>query len=249
MSYQQFAYYYDRLMQDAPYEKWIDFLERTADCKAARILDIGCGTGAVSIRLAEKGFDVTAVDLSEDMLAMAREKAENQKLNVRFFHQDMRELDGLGVHDIAVIFCDSLNYLLSEEDVYQTFQSIYNHLHMDGKLLFDVHSLYKIHHIFSGNTFGSNEEHLSYIWQCFDGELPDSIEHELSFFVQKDGAYYERFDEIHIQRTFSIETYEHLLQKAGFVVERVTADFLETPPDHQSERLFFVAKKAEKPSF
>lgn len=247
MSYGRFAYIYDELMKDAPYDQWEIFVSERLNrygFKGKSLLDLGCGTGELSIRLAQKGFDVTGVDLSEDMLAVARAKSEEMGLSIPFYVQDMSELEGLGRFDIIGIFCDSLNYLESEEKVIRTFAKAYQHLKDEGILLLDVHSIYKMNEIFSGQTYTLNEEHLAYIWDIFPGEFPNSVEHELSFFVldERSGKY-DRFDEIHEQRTFSVEQYTKWLQDAGFEIAEVTADFSEQPPASHSERIFFMAKK------
>ncbi|MDN4525462.1 class I SAM-dependent DNA methyltransferase [Fictibacillus fluitans] len=246
MSYQHFAYYYDQLMKDAPYEHWISFFQQavaSVEAEVSSVLDVGCGTGSISIPLALKGYDVTGIDLSDDMLAVAHEKSMNQHASVQYLQQDMTEIEGLPEFDAAVIFCDSLNYLLTEEKVAAAFQSVYRHLKENGIFLFDVHSLYKIHKIFSGNTFAENAQELSYIWQCYEGEYPDSVEHELSFFVQDEDARYSRFDEVHMQRTLSVKAYEHLLEEAGFRVLRITGDFSEKELEPEAERIFFVCQK------
>ncbi|MDP4107719.1 MAG: class I SAM-dependent methyltransferase, partial [Bacillota bacterium] len=114
MSYEQFAYLYDELMQDAPYDKWVNFvLNRLKEyhIKGNTMLDLACGTGELSVRFAKQGFKVTGVDLSTDMLAVAKAKAESQGVMIPLFEQDMAELEGLGSFDIIGIFCDSLNYL------------------------------------------------------------------------------------------------------------------------------------------
>ncbi|MGG1573557.1 class I SAM-dependent DNA methyltransferase [Fictibacillus sp. NRS-1165] len=246
MSYQQFAYYYDQLMEDAPYDQWISFFEQAVQSygsKVSNVLDLGCGTGSLSIRLSKQGYDVTGVDLSDDMLAIAKEKSIQQKVPVQYFQQDMTQLEGLQEFDAAVIFCDSLNYILTEDKVLAAFQSVYQHLKEDGLFLFDVHSLYKIHNIFMGSTFGSNEEQLSFIWQCFEGEEPDSIEHELSFFVQENENRYIRFDEVHIQRTFPTEVYKTMLESTGFQILAVSGDFTQDLIQPEAERIFFICKK------
>ncbi|MFE1243835.1 class I SAM-dependent DNA methyltransferase [Fictibacillus sp. NPDC058756] len=246
MSYQQFAYLYDELMADAPYSKWLSFIKNAVSAyhpNTIRLLDVGCGTGSIPILLAKEGFEVTGVDLSSDMLMVAKEKAENENVALSLFQQDMRDLEGLGSYECVTILCDSLNYILTEEDVKQTFLSAWNHLEPNGLFLFDVHSLHKVNHIFIGNTFGSNNEELSYIWQCYQGEYVNSVEHDLSFFIlNKDN--YERYDELHIQRTFSAEEYSKWLKECQFEVLSITADFEDQNPKEQSDRILFIAKKS-----
>ncbi len=242
MSYNRFASVYDALMQDAPYDEWNNYLQKEA--LPGTLIDIGCGTGELSVRFAHAGFQVTGVDLSGDMLAIAREKAEMHKLSIPLFQQDMRELEGLGPFQTAVIFCDSLNYLKTEEDVQKTFQSVYSQLEPGGLFLFDVHSAYKINHVFQDQTFADAAEDISFIWNAFPGEYPDSVEHELTFFVQAENGLYDRFDEVHYQRTFSPGQYKLWLEKAGFNVVSVTADFTDKAPWKESERIFIKAKKS-----
>ncbi|WNB93455.1 class I SAM-dependent methyltransferase [Bacillus sp. NEB1478] len=245
MSYNQFAYLYDQLMEDAPYSKWLSFIKSASKnycLNAKRLLDVGCGTGSLSVLLGKEGYEVTGVDLSADMLTVAKEKADNENVALSLFQQDMRELEGLGQFDIITILCDSLNYILTEEDVKKVFDSANQHLRPEGLLLFDVHSIHKIHHIFMGNTFGSNDDHLSYIWQCYEGELENSVEHDLSFFIQS-GDCYERYDELHTQRTFAVEKYTAWLEECNFQVLSITGDFKDEALANDAERILFAAQK------
>ncbi|MBA2873552.1 class I SAM-dependent DNA methyltransferase [Thermaerobacillus caldiproteolyticus] len=247
MTYESFAYWYDELMKEAPYDSWQAFVKSKIKMygrtKTKRLLDVGCGTGELAIRLAKDGFDVTGVDLSENMLAVAQAKAEKQHISVQFFQQNMTELEGFSPFDCAMIFCDSLNYLQHEMEVQQTFSRIYELLHEGGLLLFDVHSTYKMDHIFQDATFTSNDEEISYIWTCYPLEEEHSVEHELTFFVREKNGKYERYDEVHVQRTYDVEQYKQWLVSAGFTVLEVTADFTDEPPSDMAERIFFVAKK------
>jgi ubiquinone/menaquinone biosynthesis C-methylase UbiE len=247
MTYESFAYWYDELMKEAPYDAWQAFVKNKIQMygrkETKRLLDIGCGTGELAIRLAKDGFDVTGVDLSENMLAVAQAKAERQHVSLEFFQQNMTELEGFPPFDCAMIFCDSLNYLQNEAEVQQTFARIYELLHEGGLLLFDVHSIYKMDHVFQGATFTSNDEHISYIWTCYPLETPHSVEHELTFFVRERDERYERYDEVHVQRTYDIAQYEQWLISTGFTVLEVSADFTDKPPSDTAERIFFVAKK------
>ncbi|RST73936.1 class I SAM-dependent methyltransferase [Siminovitchia acidinfaciens] len=247
MSYEQLAYVYDQLMADAPYDSWIEFLCKEMDrfqAPGRRVLDLACGTGELSIRLLKQGFEVTGVDMSEDMLAVAAEKAGEEGLSFPLFQQDMSQLDGLPSYDIVTIFCDSLNYLESSEAVKQTFSGIYRHLNPNGLLLFDVHSTYQMDHVFLDQTFTWNEDKIAYIWNSFQGEEPYSIEHDLTFFVlDENSGQYNRIEEFHKQRTYSVHDIEHWLVTAGFDVLSITADFTGESPEATSQRIFFTCRK------
>ncbi|MGG3915578.1 class I SAM-dependent DNA methyltransferase [Rossellomorea vietnamensis] len=247
MSYERFAYVYDYLMQDVPYEGWLEYVNRQAEhysVHGKRVLDIACGTGELSLRLARDGYDVTGVDLSQDMLTIAQEKASAQNVHIQLFQQDMSRLDSLGEYDIITIFCDSLNYLKDESDVESTFKGVYSHLKQDGLFLFDVHSIFKMTQIFMNQTFTLTDEHVSYIWDCFPGEVPNSVEHELTFFVEdEETGQYDRVEELHKQRTYPILMIKEWLAENGFDVLNITGDFTEEPPNDKSERIFFACKK------
>lgn len=249
MAYGQFAFIYDHLMEDVPYGRWVEYVkavkERYSKGKQDfSIVDVGCGTGEMAIRFAKEGWKVSGVDLSESMLAIAHEKSVQAGVAVPYFEQNMTELDGFAGTDCVTIFCDSLNYLRTQNEVQDTFKAVYNQLVEGGLLLFDVHSIYKMSQIFMNATFTNAEEEVSYIWNCYAGEEANSVEHELSFFVQDaDSGLYSRFDEIHYQRTHSVELYKKWLEEAGFKLLSVTGDFSMENLADQAERVFFAARK------
>ncbi|MBW8348181.1 class I SAM-dependent methyltransferase [Bacillus sp. IITD106] len=246
MTYERLAYVYDFLMTDVPYSNWFDYLikeKKRYSIEGNRLLDLACGTGELSVLLSEAGFDVTGVDISDDMLMVAREKAESKGLKIQLFQQDMTLLEGLGTFDLISIFCDSLNYLHTPDDVKKTFNHVFSHLSDDGLFLFDIHSPYKIEQ-FTKESYSLADEEVSYIWTSFPGEYPLSVEHELTFFVfDEESGKYDRFDEIHKQRTYSINQYTNWLTEAGFSIKSVTADFKENAPAESSERIFFTCQK------
>lgn len=249
MTYTHFSYLYDDLMKDVPYNQWLDFVMRRikkyGNHSIHTILDLGCGTGELSIKLTGAGFQVSGVDLSEHMLAVANEKAKTHHADIHFYQQSMAELTGFEKIDCVVCFCDSLNYLKTEEEVLQTFKRTFESLKSGGLFMFDVHSIYKISQIFMNQSFVNNGEDVSYIWNCFPGEDPNSVEHDLSFFVKAPGRdhVYERFDEYHFQRTYPIVQYQKWLEEIGFTVLDISGDFQDTRPQNQCERVFFTAKK------
>lgn len=247
MIYTGFASVYDALMIEAPYDSWSEYLIKSMQeygSGGITLLDSGCGTGEISARLKKAGFDVTGIDISEEMLAVAQQKSAEEGLRIPFYQMDMRKLEGFEEpFDAILICCDSLNYLTSEEDVKEAFRQASNNLKENGLLIFDVHSPYKMEEIFKGATFAEAEEEASYIWNCFEGEAPLSVEHELTFFIQEQDGRYSRFDELHQQRTFTQQKYAEMLLEAGFETAAVHADFTMESPHPESERIFFIAKK------
>ncbi|MDQ0218233.1 class I SAM-dependent methyltransferase [Peribacillus cavernae] len=247
MTYERFAYVYDVLMKEAPYEKWLYLLITRMDryqIDGREVLDLACGTGEFTIELAKHGFTVSGVDLSEEMLAVANGKAVRQGLNIPLYRQNMAELDGLGAYDCVTIFCDSLNYVREEGDIPRTFRQVHSHLRDGGLFMFDVHSIFKMEHIFQNHTFAVNDEEVSYIWDCFPGEEPYSAEHDLSFFVlDRESGLYDRFDEFHYQRTYHTEQYQKWLAESGFELLEVLSDLDEKPVHEKTERILFIAQK------
>jgi ubiquinone/menaquinone biosynthesis C-methylase UbiE len=246
MTYQHFAHVYDQLMNDVPYHLWLDYLTQRVKPENQSILDLGCGTGALSIPLAKNGFQVTGLDLSAEMLAIADEKARNEKVNVHFIQQNMTDLLNFEpeVFDVIICFCDSLNYVLDEQDVLKTLKGVNHLLKPNGLFMFDVHSIEKVDTIFKNQTFVSTEDDVSFIWNCFDGEYPHGVDHELTFFIhQPEQDLYQRFDEVHSQRTFSIDYYKHLVTEAGFTKVEVTSDFNNELISGERERIFFSCYK------
>lgn len=248
MSYQAFAYFYDELMKETPYDQWYRFFNRQFQKYGNggnRILDVACGTGEIALRMKKASFDVIGVDISTDMLTVAHNKAMQQQVLIPFYEQNMTDLNGLGTYDAITIFCDSLNYLETERDVQQTFERVYAHLQPGGMFLFDVHSLYKMESIFKNATFGLNDEAISYIWHCFEGEYDYSVEHDLTFFVadSEQMGLYQRYEEYHFQRTFPIGTYKKWLETTGFEVLDIQGNFTFEETKETSERIFFTARR------
>nr|WP_245203547.1 methyltransferase domain-containing protein [Ammoniphilus resinae] len=234
-------------MEDAPYDQWMEYFMQTTKRyggSVQQVIDLACGTGTISIELARRGYEVTSIDLSDDMLAVTYDKAQQSGVNVQLLCQDMREFIVPSSADAVVCFCDSLSYLTTPLDVEQTFCHVWQALKPGGIFLFDVHSVYKIQAFYGDQTFALADSDISYIWQC-DWDGASQVTHELTFFVQE-GGYYKRFEEVHQQRGYTVEEIEHWLRKAGFDHIMCTADFTDEPPRETSERLFFTAMKQDE---
>ncbi|MBR8659338.1 class I SAM-dependent methyltransferase [Brevibacillus sp. NL20B1] len=247
MAYAHLASVYDKLMADSPYDQWLDWLERVWEKreKPRQVIDLGCGTGSIAIPLAKRGYRVTGVDLSAEMLAVAYDKMRREQVQITWVEQDMRELD-LPAADAVISLCDSLSYLTEEEDVKQTFERVYQHLNPGGTFLFDVHSPYKMLHVFGNQTFTLVDDEVSYIWQCFCDPIRLEVEHQLTFFLRQPDGLYQRVEEEHWQRAYQPVQLLRWLADAGFVDVEITADFTGLPPHETSERLFFAARRPER---
>ncbi|MFC4388434.1 class I SAM-dependent DNA methyltransferase [Gracilibacillus marinus] len=250
MAYSKLAYIYDILMDDAPYDDWQAFVQSMVNKylpHANKMLDLGCGTGELSNRFTTLGYQVTGVDYSEDMLAYAQEQSNKLQHRVHYIQQDIRLLNGLSGFDVSICLCDVLNYIVTEEDVRSVFNNAYKSLKVDGLFMFDVHSIKHMEESLANQTFAEIYDDVSYVWFCEKGEEIGEVIHDLTFFIQEDGNKYERFDEIHHQRTFSVEIYKQLLKEAGFTLLSMHTDFSmeqDVTPEN-GERIFFVCQKQE----
>ncbi|MFB8735228.1 class I SAM-dependent methyltransferase [Bacillus sp. SL00103] len=183
MIYQGFAGVYDELMTHAPYDEWVQWIQQNIKPNAA-IIDVGCGTGEIALRLAEKGHAVTGIDPAKKC-SPSRSKSTGEKTVHSIFTSRYERADGFEqVFQVAVICCDSLNYLKNENDVKKTFKNMFQLLEEDGVLLFDVHTPYKMEEVFPGSTYADQDDEISYIWQSDKGDDMYSVIHDLSFFCK-----------------------------------------------------------------
>lgn len=249
MSYDIFAQVYDDLMDEELYDQWILFTKSNLREYHQHVLDLACGAGQLAIKMQQEGLKVTGLDLSVQMLEIAGKRAKQAGEAISFVQGDMTDLTGLEQFDAVTCYCDSICYLPDEESVQAAFSQVYHHLTEDGVFLFDVHSIYQIDEVFPGYTFNDQTDEVSFLWKSYIGEHPHSIEHDLTFFVyQNEVDLYERFDETHNERTYSLETYLDMLKKAGFDSIEVSAEYGKEDVTEESTRWFFVCHKNKQQS-
>ena len=243
-SYTDFAYVYDALMKrDVDYEKWADYIENLFDICGVNpelVCDVACGTGGMTLPLARRGYDMTGVDVSEDMLNVAREKAEG--LNILFLNQSMTKIDLYGTMGAFLCMIDGINYVLSPKSLLQFFTRIKT-CFMDSRapFIFDISSEYKLKNIIGSNTFVHSEKDIFYTWQNRWIEKKRLSDMFLTFFVREDKVY-RRFEERHLQRAWSKEEITYLLRKAGFARIDTYGELSFEKPKENEERIVFVAR-------
>lgn len=241
MAYEIFANVYDQLMDDALFKKWFSYTEKYVPHPKASILELGCGNGQLGILLKQAGYDITGLDLSAEMLSLAKQRQEEAGVSFPLFQVDMRDLSSFGRYDAIISFCDTLCYLQTFDDLMSVFEQAYAHLDEGRVFLFDV---FTTEHIASLDGYSYHDElpGLVFTWDSFTGVELHSVEHELSFFIEQDNGQYERYDELHRERTYPLEQYLDALKKVGFTKIEVSADF-DQKITGENIRWFFKAEK------
>lgn len=248
--YQQFAEVYDEFMQEVPYSQWADYIEKIWKEQGQSpelVLDLACGTGSLSIELAQRGYDMIGVDQSQDMLGQAREKADEAGTPILFLEQDMQEFELYGTVDSIICTCDSLNYLLEAEDVRKVFRLADNYLNPGGLFIFDVNTEYKFRQILGERTIAETYEDAAYIWQNYYYEDEKINEYQVTFFQKQEaGELYSREEETHYERAYDQAELTGWLEEAGLRVVGVYDAFTMEEPGPSSERICYVVAEQKK---
>ena len=247
-AYTDFALVYDTLMDNTPYEEWCERVTgilKENGIENELILDLGCGTGTLTELMAKQGYDMIGVDLSYEMLARAMEKREQSGLPILYLQQDMREFELYGTVKAVISVCDSLNYLLEDEDVIETFRLVNNYLDPEGVFIFDFNTVHKYRDVIGDTTIAENREECSFIWENYYHEEDCINEYEITFFI-KEGEYFRRFEEVHFQRGYGAEEMKSFLEQAGLVfVSMCDSDTLGEVTE-ESERICMIARECGK---
>ena len=282
-AYTDFAGVYDIFMDDTPYGEWAEFLasqiETYGPSKPVRgnfapekgedgvlasernlVVDLGCGTGTLTELLAGKGYDMIGVDNSQEMLEAALFKKQESQSEILYLCQDMRELNLYSTVGTVISVCDSVNYLLEDEDVEKTFSLVNNYLYPGGLFIFDFNTVYKYGQVIGDATIAENREDCSFIWENYYHEDERINEYELTVFVREEcaasqarpspqqlpPAQFRRVKETHYERGYTLEEMTGFVERAGMqVVCAMDADTHEAVRD-VSERIYVIARECQK---
>lgn len=220
-AYTGFAQVYDTFMDNVPYDEWGEYLVsllKKYGVEDGLVLDMGCGTGAMTRYLDAHGYDMTGIDVSEEMLTIAKEKSSS---DILYLLQDMREFELYGTVRAIVSVCDSLNYITEEEDLLQVFRLVWNYLDPDGVFFFDMNTIYKYKEMLGETTIAENREEGSFIWENYYDPEEQLNQYDLTLYVQDEDDRYVRFEETHIQKAYALERVLELLEKAGLKAEQI----------------------------
>ena len=244
-AYSNFAYVYDTFMDNIPYNEWSSYLVELFSkfgVTDGTLAELGCGTGTMALLMKEHGFQVIGIDNSDDMLTIAADKI-GYTTDITLLKQDMCELDlGMKIAGIYCV-CDSLNYLLTEDEILQTFRKVKAHLLSDGVFIFDLKTPFFYQEILGDQTFCDHQENCSYTWENSFFEEDNINQYDLTIFVREENnQLFQRFQETHHQKAYSYQEIIDLLELAGLECLKVYDAFTENPPQSDSERIYIIAQ-------
>ena len=210
------------------------------------VVDLGCGTGTFTELLYQRGYDMIGVDNAPDMLEIAMEKREKSGSEILYLQQDMRELELYSTVGTVISVCDSVNYILEEDELLEVFRRVNNYLYPGGLFIFDFNTDYKYREVIGDTTIAENREDCSFIWENYYDEESALNEYDVTIFVQEDGELFRRFTETHVQRGYDVERMKKLLTDAGLELLEVQDADMHGEVTGKSERVYMVAREHGK---
>ena len=243
-AYHNLAASYDRLTNDVDYEATVAFYEeilKREGLAPRTVVDMACGTGSVSEILARKGYEVTGVDLSEEMLTEAMMKTMDMENHPMFSCQNLRDLRLPKAVDMAVCALDSLDYITDPADCEAAIRRAYRVLNPGGIFIFDVNTPEKLRAM-DGQMFIDEDDDVFCVWRGEFDEETNICSYGMDLF-QREGRMWVRSFEEHQEYAYSQDQLMGYLKKAGFTNIEVYADRLFEAPREGEQRIYFKARK------
>ena len=246
-SYEALARRYDALTADVDHDAWADYLEkhfRRSPLPIRTVLDLACGTGAITCLLARRGYEMIGVDLSAEMLSVAAEKARDLTgvIPPLFLQQPMEELDLYGTIDACVCCLDSVNYVTRPKALARAFQRVHTFLMPGGLFLFDINTPAKLRGL-DGQLFMDEDEDACCIWRAEYSPRRRICTYGFDLFCREANGLWSRMEEVHEEYAYEPEELEQLLRQAGFRQIRQYGELKLRRPAPDEDRIFFAARK------
>ena len=245
-AYHALAQSYDRLTNDVDYAATVDFyleIQRREGLSPKTAVDLACGTGSVSVLLAQKGLRVTAVDMSADMLAEAAQKAAGMENPPFFVNQRLEQLQLPRGVDLAVCALDSLDYITDPEDCAEAIRRVYRVLNPGGIFIFDVNTPEKLRAM-DGQVFLDEDDDVFCVWRGEFDEETNICSYGMDLFQRCGGVWHRTFEE-HREYAYSQAQLTGYLKQAGFTRIEVYADRKFEAPAPGEQRIYFKARKGK----
>ena len=245
-AYHALAASYDRLTNDVDYEATVEFymqILRREGLHPRTAADLACGTGSVTKLLAEKGYRVVAVDMSEEMLTEALQKVQDMVRLPQFICQKLQELWLPRGVDMAVCALDSLDYITNPDDCAEAIRRIYKALNPGGIFIFDVNTPEKLRAM-DGQVFLDEDDDVYCVWRGEFDEKTNICSYAMDLFQRSDSVWHRSFEE-HCEYAYSQVQLTAYLKNAGFTAIEVYGDRKFDAPGAGEQRIYFKARKGK----
>lgn len=245
-AYQDLAVSYDRLTNDIDYTAVVDFYRQIIDAEGLNprtAVDLACGTGSVALLLARSGMQVTAVDMSEEMLCVAAQKAGNLENPPMFVRQKLQQLHLPKGVDFAVCALDSMDYITDPADCAEAIRRVYKVLNPGGIFIFDVNTPEKLRAM-DGQVFLDEDDDVYCVWRGSFEEETNICSYGMDLFQRTGDVWYRSFEE-HREYAYTAEQLVRYLKDAGFTAIAVYGDRKLSPPEEGEQRIYIKARKGK----
>ena len=245
-AYHQLAQSYDRLTNDVDYGATVDFyyeILKREKLDPRTAADLACGTGSVALLLAQRGLQVTAVDMSWEMLMVAQQKATDADVYPQFVCQKLQELQLPRGVDLAVCALDSIDYILDPEDCKEAIRRVYKALNPGGCFIFDVNTPDKLRAM-DGQVFLDEDEDVYCVWRGEFDEATNICSYGMDLFQRQGDVWHRSFEE-HKEYAYSADQLVSYLRQAGFTSIAVYADRKFAAPEAGEQRIYLKARKGK----
>ncbi len=243
-AYHALAASYDRLTSDVDYERIVAFYRKILAHEGVtprRAVDLACGTGSVALILAREGMQVTGVDMSEEMLTVAAQRAQQQASAPMFVCQKLQQLQLPVAADLAVCALDGLDYILDPEDCRRAIHRAYKALNPGGVFIFDVNTPEKLRAM-DGQVFLDEDDDVYCVWRGEFDEETNILSYGMDLF-QRQGEVWHRSFEEHREYAYTAQQLKAYLKEAGFTHIRIYGDGCMEAPRAGEQRIYFSARK------
>ncbi|MCM8784124.1 MAG: class I SAM-dependent methyltransferase [Candidatus Omnitrophica bacterium] len=245
-----YAYFYDLIYKDKEYRKETGFLEKLfkkfLNKKPKDILDLGCGTGNHSLELIKRGYRVTGIDISKDMVKIAKEKLNKAGLRGKFLVKDITNYRPRKKIDVVISLFAVINYITEIKSLRQLFKNVYASLKRNGLFVFEVWNALKSTDSFSPKSFKEikfNNSKLIREGKIKIDELKQVCRIDYNLKLFKNDGLLKNYKETHILRIYSPYELERYLNLADLKLINIYPSFEFIRIKNDDFHIIFLAKK------
>ncbi len=247
--YEEFSKVYDRLMTEIPYDEWALGLRKMLEkygVPDGLVAELGAGTGSMTERLAQAGYDMIGIDSSEEMLQEALAKRDRTGSDILYLCQDMRDFELYGTVRAFVSVCDTMNYLTDTDDLKDVFRLVNNYLDPGGVFIFDLTTEHFFRETLGDRTEADDSGDLTMIWEnSYDPEERINAYDVILFRKEEDGRY-RKDEEYHEQRAWTVREIREASEEAGMTFTAAVKAYSEEEASEEDDRIIIVLTEKGK---